>query len=45
MKLNIAICDDERAIREQINELIKKENPGVFPEFYETGDSLLAVGK
>lgn len=45
MKLNIAICDDEKAIREQINELIGKEKPGVCPEFYETGDSLLAAGK
>ena len=45
MKLNIAICDDEKAIREQINELIEKEKPGVCPEHYETGDSLLAVGK
>ena len=45
MKLNIAICDDEKAIREQINELIEKEKPGVCPEFYETGDSLLAAGK
>ena len=43
--MNIAICDDERVIREQINELIKKENPGVCPDFYETGDSLLAAGK
>ena len=24
MRLNIAICDDEKAIREQINELIEK---------------------
>ena len=45
MKLNIAICDDVKAIREQINELIEKENPGVCPEHYETGDSLLAAGK
>ena len=45
MKLNIAICDDEKAIREQINELIEKEKPGVCPELYETGDSLLTAGK
>ena len=45
MKLNIAICDDEKAIREQINELIEKEKPGACPEFYETGDSLLAAEK
>lgn len=45
MKLNIAICDDEKAIREQINELIEKEKPGICPKHYETGDSLLAAGK
>ena len=45
MKLNIAICDDEKAIREQINELIEKEKPGICPEHYETGDSLLAAEK
>ena len=44
MKLNIAICDDEKAIREQINELIEKEKPGVCPELYENGDSLLSAG-
>ncbi len=43
--MNIAICDDEKAVREQINELIEKEIPGVCPELYETGDSLLAAGK
>ncbi|MDE7445612.1 MAG: LytTR family DNA-binding domain-containing protein [Lachnospiraceae bacterium] len=43
--MNIAICDDEKAIREQINELIEKEKQGVYPEHYETGDSLLAAGK
>ena len=36
--MNIAVCDDEQAIREQINELIVKEKPGVCPELYETGD-------
>ena len=41
--MNIAICDDEKAIREQIKELIEKM--GVCPELYETGDSLLAAGK
>ncbi|MDE7251370.1 MAG: LytTR family DNA-binding domain-containing protein [Acetatifactor sp.] len=43
--MNIAICDDEKAIREQINELIEKENLGVCPEHYDSGDSLLAAGK
>ncbi len=44
MILNIAICDDEEAIREQIKELIEKERPGVCPGLYETGDGLLAAG-
>ncbi len=43
-KLNIAICDDEKVIREQINEMVIKEKPGVCPELYETGDGLLAAG-
>ncbi len=42
--MNIAICDDEEAIREQIKELIEKEKPGVCPGIYETGDGLLAAG-
>ena len=29
MGLNIAICDDEEIIREQIKELIEKEIPGI----------------
>ena len=41
--MNIAICDDEKAIREQIKELIEKA--GLCPELFETGDSLLAAGK
>ncbi|MDE7333326.1 MAG: LytTR family DNA-binding domain-containing protein [Lachnospiraceae bacterium] len=41
--MNIAICDDEKAIREQIKELIEKK--GLCPELFETGDSLLAAGK
>ena len=45
MGLNIAICDDEQIIREQIKELIEKEIPGVCTGLYETGDALLAAGK
>ena len=45
MRLNIAICDDEKAIREQINELIKKEKAGIGIDLYETGDALLAADK
>ena len=45
MGLNIAICDDEQIIREQIKELIEKEIPGVCTGLYETGDALLAAGE
>ena len=45
MKLNVAVCDDEKIIREQINELIKKEGQDIYTELYETGDALLASGK
>ena len=41
--MNIAICDDEKVIREQIKELIEKT--GLCPELFETGDSLLAAGQ
>ena len=45
MGLNIAICDDEKIIREQIKELAEKEMPDVCARLYETGDALLAAGK
>ena len=45
MGLNIAICDDEEIIREQIKELAEKEMPDVCAGLYETGDALLAAGK
>ena len=45
IRLNIAICDDEEIIREQIKELIEKEIPGICVGLYETGDALLAAGK
>ena len=45
MGLNIAICDDEEIIREQIKELIEKEIPDICAGLYETGDALLAAGK
>ena len=45
MRLNIAICDDEKVIREQIKELAEKEMPCVCDGLYETGDALLAAGK
>ncbi|RKJ50811.1 DNA-binding response regulator [bacterium 1XD42-8] len=43
--MNIAICDDEKAIREQINEMIEKEKAGMCIDLYETGDALLAADK
>ncbi len=45
MGLNIAICDDEKVIREQIKELAEKEMPCVCAGLYETGDELLAAEK
>lgn len=45
INLNIAICDDEKVIREQIKELTEKEIQGACIELYETGDSLLAAEK
>ena len=45
MGLNIAICDDEKVIREQIKELAEKEMSCVCDGLYETGDALLAAGK
>ena len=45
MGLNIAICDDEEIIREQIKELTEKEKSGLCMELYETGDALLASRK
>ena len=43
--MNIAICNDEEIIREQIKELIEKEIMGICDRLYETGDALLVVGK
>ena len=45
MGLNIAICDDEKVIREQIKEMAEKEMPCVCAGLYETGDELLASRK
>ncbi len=41
--MNIAICDDEKIIREQIYEWIIKENQHIFIEFYKTGETLLTA--
>lgn len=43
--MNIAVCDDEKIIREQIQSLIEKQKADSHVETYETGDALLAAGK
>lgn len=43
-KLEIAICDDETAIQEQIKAWIVQEQQGISPKLYGSGDSLLADG-
>lgn len=43
--MNIAICDDERIIREQIQSLIEKQKADVHLDSYEKGEELLAAGK
>lgn len=45
MKLNIAVCDDEKIIREQIKGLLEKQEQNSLIELYVTGDELLASGK
>ncbi len=43
--MNIAVVDDEEAIREQIGEFIKKRNPDFNISGFATGEGLLAAGK
>lgn len=42
--MNIAVVDDEQLIREQICNLIKKENPEYCIEAYSSGNALLGSG-
>jgi len=42
--LNIAVVDDEEAIREQIGGFIKKRNPDFHISGFATGEGLLAAG-
>lgn len=42
--MNIAVVDDEKVIREQICELIRKQHPSHSLKTYESGDELLAAG-
>ncbi len=43
--MNIAVVDDEEAIREQIGGFIKKRNPDFDISSFATGEGLLAAGK
>lgn len=43
--MNIAICDDEEIIREQVKGLIEKQKAGFYFDTYKTGEELLAAGK
>ena len=43
--MNVAVVDDEEAIREQIGGFIKKRNPGFDISGFATGEGLLAAGK
>ncbi|MDE6024644.1 MAG: response regulator [Lachnospiraceae bacterium] len=43
--MNIAVCDDEKVIREQINELIGRQKQDINIELYGAGDELLAAEK
>lgn len=43
--MNIAICDDEKIVRQQIKGLIEKQKADCDLELYETGEELLAAGK
>ncbi len=43
--MNIAVVDDEEAIREQIGGFIKKRNPDFDISSFDTGEGLLASGK
>lgn len=43
--MNIAICDDERIIREQIQDLIRKQKADFNLAVYETGEELLSSNK
>lgn len=43
--LNIAICDDEPALREQLEYLIKRQGANCRTQSYGTGEALLASGE
>ena len=41
--IEIAVCDDEKVIREQIADLVEQQGAGCRTELFATGDELLAV--
>lgn len=43
--MNIAVCDDEKMIREQLRGMIEQQRAEVCVEDYGTGEELLAAGK
>lgn len=43
--MNIAICDDEKIVRQQIKGLIEKQKADCNLELYGTGEELIAAGK
>lgn len=43
--MDIAVCDDEKIIRERITDLINKQGVGCHIEDFKTGNELLAAGK
>ena len=43
--MDIAVVDDEKAIREHVCALIEEQQPGSVIEAYVTGEELLASGK
>ncbi len=45
MALEIAVCDETKAVRERIDRLIRQQNAGASVTLYETGEELLASGK
>ena len=42
--MNIAICDDEQAIRQQIQSLVLSQSPEAVVELYDSGEALLSSG-
>lgn len=44
-KMQIAICDDEREIRELLRDKVRKAYPEAEIYAYETGENFLAAGR